>query len=341
MDDDWMMTGGAKLQYLRRSPFVPVVLAIASLVASSIRWQLQDSHNLYTAWSKRFYVPDPDLAWRVSRYHPIWLGLDACAVIAAIALGLAFAGIVIRRRERRSVRATLLRVASWIAALGTAGIPVVAFASGPGPLHARDTLAASQAVLIESGIEGSLAAPAGSYAIVSHAGTSVTGHLSAGGEAFDARFADGLSGTWRGDPRDLSQPMHAEISVAAASVDTGIRERSKHAREGYLHAEQYPRITVAFDRVAAVRVTGPREVAFRAPGTVQLMGRTHEIEIIGTVAKPDAAALGRLGLVGDILLVQADFALAIKETALAKHAHDLDGDRIPIHVSLVLRHASE
>jgi len=134
---------------------------------------------------------------------------------------------------------------------------------------------------------------------------------------------------------------HQWREARTPSTVRGRCTRSQHARERYLHADECPRITVAFDPVAAVRVNGPREVAFRAPGTVQLTGRTHEIEIIGTVVKPDAAALGCLGLVGDILLVQADFALTIKETALAKHAHDLDGDRIPVHHSLVLRHASE
>ena len=49
------------------------------------------------------------------------------------------------------------------------------------------------------------------------------------------------------------------------------------------------------------------------------------------------AALARLGLTGDVLLVQADLALAIHETALAPDAGDFDGDRLPIHVALVLR----
>jgi len=43
---------------------------------------------------------------------------------------------------------------------------------------------------------------------------------------------------------------------------------------------------------------------------------------------------------GDVLLVQADFSIVVKETALAKDAGDFDGDRIPIHVSLVMRHTS-
>jgi len=322
------------------SPFAPVLIAAVAVLASFIRWYVQDSGNVYTALAKRFYVPDPDLGWRVSTQHPIWLGLDVCAAIVALAVTLAVTGVVIRRREsRQQARAPLLRAASWVLALSSVCIPAAVFASGPGPLHARDTLPASAAVLIEDGIEGSLDAPEGSYVVVNHPGTAVTAHLSAGGEAFDARFGD-IVGTWHGSPRDLRRPIHAEIGVAAASVDTGIGERSKHAREGYLHADQFPRISVTLDRVTAVRANGSHEVAFRAAGTISLMGRSHAIVVTGTLTKLDAAALARLMLAGDILLVQADFMLPIRDTALAPNAHDFDGERIPVHVSLVLRYAS-
>jgi hypothetical protein len=314
------------------------VLAAVALVAAVVRWWVQGSGNLYTALSKRFSVPDPDLGWRVSTQHPIWLGLEVCAVLAAIAGALVVAGMLIRRRERRlGTRATGLRVATWAIAAVTPVLPVAAFASGPGPLHARDTLPPAAAVLVEGGIEGSLDAPAGRYEVVAHPGTSITAKLSAGGEAFDARFDHDVSGSWQGDPHDLATPMHAQVAVAAAAVDTGIGERTKHAREGYLKAGTFPQITVAIDRVVAVRASKPGEVVFRAPATVGLMGKTHAVDVTGSLAKPDTAALARLGLAGDVLVVQADLALAIHETALAPDAGDFDGDRLPIHVSLVLR----
>jgi hypothetical protein len=92
--------------------------------------------------------------------------------------------------------------------------------------------------------------------------------------------------------------------------------------------------------VLAASQAGANSIAFRAHGTLGLIGKTHEIEVTGTMKKPDAAALARLGVSGDVLLVQADFAVTIKETALAGDAKDFDGDRIPIHVSLVMRHTS-
>ena len=327
---------------ITRSLWAPVLLAAGALIASLSRWYVQGSHNLYTALVKRFYVPDPDLGWRVSTQHPIWLGLDACAVITALALVTAGVAFVIHRRERaRGKQMTSLRVAPWVVALICLAVPSAAFASGPGPLHGRDTLPASAAVLIETGIDGSLDAPEGSYVIVEHTGTSITAHLSAGGEAFDARFASDITGTWQGNPRDLGREMHVGVSVSAASVDTGIAVRSKHARERYLHADQFPRITVTIDRVIAVRTNGRQEIVFRAPGVVLLMGSSHAVEVTGSVQRPDAAALERLGLLGDVLLVQADFSLAIRETALAPDANDFDGDRISIHASLVLRRTGD
>jgi polyisoprenoid-binding protein YceI len=301
--------------------FAPSGLVLVALVASLARWALQGSHNIYTALSKRFYVPDPDLGWRISDDHPVWLGLEVCAVLLLIAVGLAF----FKRR----------RILEVLAAL-TLAVPIIAFATGAGPADARDTLPPSDIVKLEGGIEGALDSPAGDYVAIPHAGTAVTAHLSAGGEAFDARFSD-VVGTWHGAPHDLAKPIHAEISVATVSIDTGVGERSKHAREKYLLADQFPRISVEILRVIAARQITANELAFRAAGNAHLLGKVHSIEIIGTLQKPDAAALQRLGVSGDVLLVQADFSLVIVETALASDAHDFDGARLPIHVSLVLR----
>jgi polyisoprenoid-binding protein YceI len=225
-------------------------------------------------------------------------------------------------------------------------LPLLAFASGGGPPNAVDTLPASTIQGIESGIVGIIDAPAGSYEVVAHPGTSITAHLSSGHEAFDARFTGaggGIRGRWQGDPHDFTRPVTAEISVDAASVDTGIDLRSTHAREEYLLADKFPKISVALDRVIAANQAGAGAIRFRAHGTLSLIGQTHSIEVTGTMKKPDAAALARLHLTdlgGDVLLVQAEFPVVIKQTALAKDAGDFDGDQIPIQVSLVMRHTS-
>jgi hypothetical protein len=314
---------------------------MVALLAALARWRIQGSHNLYTAIAKRFYVPDPDLGWQISPQHPFWIGLEVCALIIALAAGLVIAGWFIRRREAKFGRRTTgLRAATWVAGVLPLVIPILAFASGAGPANGIDSLPDSTIRGIESGITGLIDAPAGRYEVVTHPGTSITAHLSAGHETFDAQFGGGIRGAWQGDPHALSQPIGGEISVEAASVDTGIDLRSTHARDEYLHADRYPRISVALDRVLAATQAGPNTIGFRAHGTVGLIGKTHSIEITGTMKKPETAALARLKLTGDVLLVQADFSILIKETALAGDAGDFDGDRIPVHVSLVMRHTS-
>lgn len=322
-----------------RSAFAPVLLPLAALIASLVRWWLQGSGNVYTALDKRFFVPDPDLGWKISVYHPIWIGLEVCAVIAGIAVGLGLGGVVINKLERkRGKRMRVLRALSWVVAALPLIVPIAAFSSGMGPVGGRDTLPARVAVALDTGIGGALDAPAGRYDVVVHPGTSITARMSAGGETFDARFARDIEGSWLGDPRDLTKPTASDVRVATAVVDTGIGERSKSARESYLQASKYPQVTFTLGEIVAARPDVPGVIAFRARGTVGLIGKVHPIEITGTLSRPDTAALARLGLTGEHLIVQADFSLLIRDTALAPDASDFDGDRIPIHVSLVLRH---
>lgn len=322
-----------------RSAFAPIPVVLAALIASLVRWWVQGSGNLYTATRKRFFVPDPDIGWIESSDHPIWLGLEVCAIIAAIAVGLALVAWIIQRRERATGRrATLLRTATWVVAALTLIVPIAAFATGSGPANARSLRPTAPAKTLEApGIAGALPRPAGRYEVVAGAGSSLTARIGAGGETFDAVFAKDLAGGWSGNPRDLTAPMTAEVSVAAAAVDTGVGERTKHARESYLQSGRYPRITFTLDKLLVARQDGPSQIAFRARGAVGLIGKTHVVEATGTLRQPDTAALARLGVRGDVLLLQADFALAIHETALAPDAGDFDGDSIPIHVSLVLR----
>ena len=322
-----------------RSPFAPVVLPLVALIASLVRWWLQGSGNMYTTLNKRLYVPDPDLGWAIAPEHPIWLGLEVCAVIAGIAVGCAVGGFLIRKLQKRPGIAKGLWIAAWLAGAATLIVPIAAFASGGGIEDARDTLPARDATsTVAEGIEGSLDLPAGRYEVIPHAGTSITARVSAGGEAFDARFAGDIKGTFAGNPKNLKTPLTADANVAAASVDTGITPRSNSARDEYLQAAKHPRITFVLEKLVAARHDNPNQIAFRATGKLGFVGNTHAIEITGTLAKPDAAALARLGLTGAILIVQSDLSLLIKETALAPDSKDFDGDRIPVHVSLVLRH---
>ncbi len=329
------------------SAFAPALVALVAVIASLVRWVLQGSRNFFTALEKQFYVPDPDAGWALSDQHPIWLGLELIGVLVGVVVGLAIGGWLIRRRERRTgARGKTLRGAAWAVAVALFAVPIAAFATGFGPPDGRDVRPLREAVVIDTAaqpapIAGSLEAPAGRYEVVAHKLTEIAARLKAGGDTFDARFAEGVQGEWRGDPRDLTKPMTAEVSADVAGVDTGIGGRSKSARESFLKADKFPRVGWKLDKLVAARQDGPGAIVFRANGTAELMGKTHPVEVTGSLKQADAAALQRLGLTGAVLIAEADFSLVIKETALAPDAGTFAGDRFPIHVSLVLRHTSD
>lgn len=320
--------------------FLPVLAPATALIAALVRWWMQGSGNLYTAFDKRFFVPDPDLGWRISDVHPIWLGLEVCGILAAWMVAIAVGCWLVRRRERTlGRRPPILAPLVWVAALVPLIVPIAAFATGSRPEGGVDLRPiAEPAKQLDGGIAGKLALPAGRYEVVAHEGTAIVARVSAGKEEFDARFAGDVKGGWQGDPSDLTKPMTAEVSVATSSVDTGIDQRSAHARDSYLLADKYPRITFSLDKVIAAKNETPNKLAFTAEGTVGLVGKTHRVSVTGTLEKPDEAALGRMKLTGAVLRVEADLSIVIAESALAPDKGDFDGDRIPIHVSLVLRH---
>lgn len=323
-----------------RSPFLAVVPPVAALLAGVARWGLQGSHNLYTQTARRYYVRDPDLGWRAVTDGPPWLGLEILGAIFGIACALLLGAWIVRRLERTRPRRGW-RIALWIAGAPTLLIPAWAFAGGFGPGGARDRLPVAAAAEAFDGISGTLDAPAGTWAVITHPGSAITAQVSAGGEAFDARFAGDLTGTWTGDPHDLAAPMTAAVSVATASVDTGVAMRSKSVREDYLDAATYPAITFTLTALQAARPDGDA-IALRANGELGLAGKRHPVTVTGKLTLLDDAARRRLTLdpATPAMLLEADLQLAISETVLAPDAGDFDGDTIPVHASLILVHRS-
>jgi polyisoprenoid-binding protein YceI len=322
-----------------RPPYAAAVLPLAALVAGVVRWVLQGSGNVYTAVEKRFYLPDRDLGWRVAD-GPLWLGLEVLAIIGGVLAAAIVAAWIIGRREAKTQqRWSLARAGLWIVAALPLAIPAYAFATGGRPAGAKDDLpSGATAAAPTSGIEGGLDAPAGTYVPLAHDGTSLTAHLSAGGEAFDARFG-GVAGSLTIDPKNLAAPVSGEITAKVETVDTGIALRSQHAREDYLKGATHPTVGFRLGQLVAARGDGPDVVAFRAKGTALLLGKEHPVEITGTLRALDAAGRQRLGIqAAAALIANADLALSIKETALAPDAGDFDGDRLPVHASLVLVH---
>lgn len=324
---------------VHRSPFAPIILPLVALLASVVRWLAQGTGNVYTAMEQRFFVPDPVFDWRESSQHPLWLGLEVIGLIGGVLVAVVIAAIWIRSRERNGKSGKLLRLLAWVASPLPLVIPIAAFASGPGPEGGRLTVPADANVAApESGIEGKLALPAGRYEVFAHPdGTFVSARVKAGGDEFEARFAGDPQGFWQADPADFAQPMTAEISVAAASVDTGIELRSKHAREEYLFVEKFPRVAFKLARVIATRQDGPSKISFRGAGSVALSGKEVELEVTGSLQPLEEQAKAPLGLTGrSVVKVKAQLVLPLAKTALKPS--DFNAAEFPITVSLVLVH---
>lgn len=326
------------------SPYWGLAASSAALAAALGRWFVQSTGNVYTAASKRFYVPDPDFGWRMHADGPLWLGLDAIGALAALTVALGLGAWLLRRRER--ARGTSWRGARvGLCALGIAplALPIWAFASGVAPDGGREQPPASELGPRPDGIGGALAGmPAGRYVLVPGADSAVTARVTAGGEAFETRFIGNLDASLSFDPGDLRAPVEAAVRVDAASVDTGVTMRSKHAREEYLYADEHPEIRLAISEILAARQgDDARAIAFWASGTLDLMGARLTVPVTGTIRALDEAARARLGISGPALLVAADMAIDIEKTPLGKDAGDFDEDRIPIHASLVLGQTSD
>jgi polyisoprenoid-binding protein YceI len=325
---------------MARSPYLLAIAPAVALAAGGVRWLLQGSGNLYTATTKRFYTPDPDLGWRVAKGGPLWLGLEVLAILAAVTVGTLGVAWLLRRWERK--RGTPVRWARLVVGVGAAlplALPAWAFSTGLGPAGGRESLpAGATAAAPTEGIEGKLAAPAGRYVVAAHDGSAITARISAGKETFDARFGRGLEGGWDGDPGDLTRPFTATVSVDASAVDTGVDMRSDHAREKYLAVAKHPRIGLTIDRLIAARQDGPALVAFRAAATLDFLGEKLPVEVTGNLKAADAAARTRLGFAAEdsVLLVNADLGITVKGSGLRGSAESFDADAIPITVSLVL-----
>lgn len=322
-----------------RTPWWIVAPPIAAVAASVARWLIQGSGNVYTATTKRFYVPDPDLEWRVATGGPLWLGLEVIAVMAGVVVGIAAALWLVRRWERkRGEPITWARTIVAVGGVALCAVPILAFASGLGPAHGREALPeGASAAAPETGIEGALPLPAGRYQVVAHVGSSITAKITAGKETFEARFARGIEGTLEGDLQDLTKPIAVAVSVATTSVDTGVDLRSEHARGDYLNADKFPRIALRIVKLVAARQDRPDQLAFRAAAELDFLGETLAVEVTGTLRAADAAARARLKLGADdhVLLVTAHLEITVKGSAL-RTRDSFEADRIPITVSLVL-----
>ncbi len=309
----------------------------AALLLAAVRFTMQGSAKLYTETDKQFYLPDPDLGYKLAAdtYH--WLGLERTAAIIGFAAALAVASFLLLRRERKKeVAMKRSRIALFCLSPLPLLIPLMAFLGGSPPSDARATI---PSVKRASGTEiaASLpSAPAGIYNAVLHDGTLIAAGLKAGGDSFEAKFTD-VRGHFSGDPSDLTKPLRGEFFAKGKSVDTGIPARSSHATE-YLKVEEFPDIGFRIDAITSTSATdSPNRMAFSGNGAITIVGKEVSTTVNGTVRALDDAGKKRLGLGGGAaLVVNGTFSLRLSETPIG--ADDFTKDEVPITFSLVLKH---
>jgi polyisoprenoid-binding protein YceI len=325
-----------------RAPYWAVLPPVLALAASAARWLMQGSNNLYTTPGKRFYLPDPDLGWRIAPESPVWLGLDAIAALAGFTAALGVVAWFVRQREQtQGAPWRAARRGLWALSIVTLAVPVWAFAGGTRPEGAREELPAGVIGPAPGGFEGSLAgAPAGTYELLPGSESSITARVKAGGEEFDTRFTGNLAATVMFDPGDLEAPVSARARVDAASVDTGLTMRSEHAAsEDYLRTEEFPEIALEILRLTSTR-QGARasEIVFWADGALTLMGKRMEVPVQGTVRILDEAGRQRIGSTKPAIVITAELTLVLADSPLSPK--DFNRDRIPIRTVLILTRTS-
>lgn len=321
-----------------RSPYWALIPPVLALAASVARWLMQGSNNLYTTPGKRFYLPDPDLGWRIAPESPAWLGLDAIAALAGFTAALGAVAWFVRQREQTQGRTwSGGRRGLWALSVVTLLVPIWAFTGGTRPEGAREELPAGVIGPSPGGFEGSLAgAPAGTYEVVPDSQSSITARIKAGGEEFDATLTGNLAGTVIFDPRDLEAPVSARVRVDAASVDTGLKMRSEHAAsEDYLDAPKHPEISLEIVRLTSTRQgASTSEIVFWADGALTLMGKRMEVPVQGTVRALDEAGRQRIGSTKPAIVVTAELTLVLADSPLSPQ--DFNRDRIPIRAVLIM-----
>ena len=304
---------------------------------AGLRLALQGSVKLYTEPDKQFYVPDPDLGFRLDpeQYH--WLGLDRTAAIIGLGGFLLVAAFLLLRREpKKNLEMKKSRLGLWLLSPLGLIIPILAFASGSPASGARGT-SASAATQTVAGFEASLpSAPAGTYVVVEHEGTVAAAALKAGGDSFEGKFPSGWRGQWSGNPAALSESMTGEVFFSAKAIKTGIDLRNTHATE-YLKVEEFPEIGFRLDKLTGTaKGEQPRQVTFSGEGVVIILGKEIATPVSGTVTELGSIGKDRLKLgAAPALVVNASMTIRVSETPIDS-GDTFEKDELPINISLVL-----
>ncbi len=309
-------------------------LGLAGLGAWGARWALQGGSIVYTDVSRSFWVADPTLGWVETADRWVWLGLDGFLVLAAVvigAIGMAWFGHRGRGSTVETAARVLSRLGALLAAAGPA-LPVWAFISGMPPEGAERLMPDVAASKPSAETVSPLPIPGGRWKVVDNASNLLVARIAAGGETFDGKFSP-LSGEANLDPNDLKTAT-ARFEVPADSISTGVALRDNHAK-GYLGVETHKKVGLSMTGFNSVSTTAPDARALKGSAKVEIMGKTLDVPLEGSIAVLDDAARSRLGVQEkSAILVGASFKLGITATGLNRA--NFDADDITLNARFVM-----
>jgi polyisoprenoid-binding protein YceI len=152
------------------------------------------------------------------------------------------------------------------------------------------------------------------------AGSSVTFEIRNFGFTTRGSFG-GLTGAIRFDPQHPEQ-ADFEVSIAAASINTGNRTRDRHLRsDDYFDVDRFPRISVKSESIRTIK-SGSSYILL---GALTIKGITRKISIPFTVATAD----GALVFDGSFSVKRQDFQVGGDSISMA--------DSATIHLHIIAR----
>jgi len=129
-----------------------------------------------------------------------------------------------------------------------------------------------------------------------------------------------LTGTVEYDPKNV-EASKFDLTVEAASIDTGNANRDKHLRSAdFFNVEKFPTITFKSTKVTR---DGDDKDELKVTGELTLLGVTKTVTIELEVKGP--AAKGQYGFTGDIDINRTDYGM--------KYGVPMIGDKVELDIS--------
>ena len=139
------------------------------------------------------------------------------------------------------------------------------------------------------------------------------------------------------DVKNVVATLKGEISIATASINTGISMRDKDLRAPkWLDAEQFPKISFTIKKVTGVKKLAANKLELNLLGIFYLHGIKNEIPISATLTYLDESPVTETREPGDLLGVTAKFQImlskfGVKNMVLGSRV----ADKIDIGVNIV------